>query len=147
MCGANLDILARMPLWENGMDFNHGAGHGVGYILNDHEGPQRIHWKIGRQNVPFEAGMVTSDEPGYYLEGKFGIRHEDLVLTRRYGDGLLCFESLTMVPFDVDGLDMELMTDVDKMRLNKYHEKVYESISPYLEGGELEWLKEKTRRI
>lgn len=147
MCGANLDILARMPLWENGMDFNHGTGHGVGYILNVHEGPQRIHWRIGRQNVPFEAGMVTSDEPGYYLEGKFGIRHENLVLTRRYGDGLLCFESLTMVPFDVDGLDMELMTDVDKMRLNKYHEKVYENISPYLKGGELEWLKEKTRRI
>ena len=91
--------------------------------------------------------MVTSDEPGYYLEGKFGIRHENLVLTRRYGDGLLCFESLTMVPFDVDGIDMELMTDVDKMRLNKYHEKVYEYISPYLKGGELEWLKEKTRRI
>lgn len=147
MCGANLDILARMPLWENGMDFNHGTGHGVGYILNVHEGPQRIHWKIGRQNVPIEAGMVTSDEPGYYLEGKFGIRHENLVLTRRYGDGLLCFENLTMVPFDTDALDMELMTDVDKMRLNKYHEKVYENISPYLEGEELGWLKEKTRKI
>ncbi|MDE6943495.1 MAG: aminopeptidase P family protein, partial [Lachnospiraceae bacterium] len=104
--GQNLDVLARGPLWEMGMDYNHGTGHGVGYILGVHEGPQRIHWRVspGAQSVPLEEGMIVSDEPGLYLEGRFGIRLENLVLCRKgekndHGQ-FLYLEPLTMVPFD-----------------------------------------------
>ena len=147
ICGANLDAFARMPLWENGLDYNHGTGHGVGYLLNVHEDPPRIHWKLTANSV-LEEGMVVSNEPGLYLEDKLGIRHENLVLCRKgeeneYGQ-FMYFENLTMVPFDRDAIDTSLMSDREVELLNRYHSTVYAAISPYLKGDELEWLKEAT---
>ena len=151
--GQNLDVLARGPLWEMGMDYNHGTGHGVGYILGVHEGPQRIHWRVspGAQSVPLEEGMIVSDEPGLYLEGRFGIRLENLVLCRKgekndHGQ-FLYLEPLTMVPFDREAILPELMTEKELECLNLYHQRVYESLSPYLDEEEQCWLKEMTARI
>ncbi len=151
--GQNLDVLARGPLWEMGMDYNHGTGHGVGYILGVHEGPQRIHWRVspGAQSVPLEEGMIVSDEPGLYLEGRFGIRLENLVLCRKgekndHGQ-FLYLEPLTMVPFDREAILLELMTEKELECLNLYHQRVYESLSPYLDEEEQCWLKEMTARI
>lgn len=151
--GQNLDVLARQPLWEMGMDYNHGTGHGVGYVLGVHEGPQRVHWRTapGTRSVPLEEGMIISDEPGLYLEGRFGIRLENLVLCRKgekndYGQ-FLYFEPLTMVPFDREAILPELMTEKELEWLNEYHRKVYETLSPYLEEEEQGWLKEMTAQI
>lgn len=153
VCGQNLDILAREPLWEKGLDYNHGTGHGVGYLLSVHEGPQKFHWRIAKdmQTVPLEEGMVISNEPGIYLEGRFGIRHENLVLCRKgeqngYGQ-FMYLEPLTMAPFDRDAILPELMTERELDLLNGYHRRVYETLSPYFEGEELEWLKEATAGI
>lgn len=153
VCGQNLDVLARGPLWEAGLDYNHGTGHGVGFILNVHEGPQRFHWRISEQTqcVPLEEGMVISNEPGIYLEGRFGIRHENLVLCRKqeeneYGQ-FMYLEPLTMVPFDRDAIVPELMSDRELMWLNDYHRKVYETLSPYFAGEELVWLREVTAEL
>ncbi|MCM1124268.1 MAG: aminopeptidase P family protein [Eubacterium sp.] len=153
VCGQNLDVLAREPLWENGLDYNHGTGHGVGFLLNVHEGPQRFHWRISEtaKGVLLEEGMVISNEPGLYLEGQFGIRHENLVLCRKgeqngYGQ-FMYLESLTMVPFDRDAILPELMTDKELKWLNEYHQKVYETLMPYFEGEELKWLREATAEI
>lgn len=153
VCGANLDALAREPLWENGLDYNHGTGHGVGYLMNVHEGPQRFAWKINGeiQNAVLEEGMVISDEPGVYLAGKFGIRHENLVLVRKgekteYGQ-FMYLEPLTLVPFDVEAVEPSLMTDRELELLNAYHKKVYETIAPFLSGEESAWLKECTQPI
>ena len=153
VCGQNLDVLAREPLWELGMDYNHGTGHGVGYLLNVHEGPQRFQWRIKEQTrpVPLEEGMVISNEPGLYLEGRFGIRHENLLLCRRgeangYGQ-FLYFEPLTMAPFDRDAILPELMTERELIWLNDYHRKVYETLAPYFAGEELVWLREATAPI
>ena len=150
VCGQNLDYLAREALWAEGLDYNHGTGHGVGYLLNVHETPPRISWRIsgGKAPVPFAPGMVCSNEPGIYLEGKFGIRHENLILCcedkkTEYGQ-FLRFENLTMVPFDKDGIDMELLTADERDLLNAYHKTVFEKISPWFEGEELEWLKAAT---
>lgn len=151
--GQNLDVLARQPLWETGMDYNHGTGHGVGYILGVHEGPQRFHWRTapGTKSVPLEEGMIISDEPGLYLEGRFGIRLENLVLCRRgekneYGQ-FLYLEPLTMVPFDREAILPELMTKKELEWLNAYHQKVYETLSPCLEEEERGWLREMTARL
>lgn len=153
LCGQNLDYIAREPLWEQGMDFLHGTGHGVGYLLNVHEGPQNINWRISRERpaVPLQEGMVTSDEPGLYITGKFGVRHENLLLCVRdqktaYGQ-FMKFETLTMVPFDIEGIAMQLMSDRDVERLNAYHKKVFDTISPYFEGEELAWLAKVTAPI
>lgn len=152
VCGQNLDCLARGPLWENNMDYNHGTGHGVGYILNVHEGPHRIHWRIkGANTVPLEEGMVVSNEPGLYIEGRFGVRHENLVMVRKgeknaYGQ-FMYLEELTMVPFDKDAIDFSLMSDREIKYLNNYHKKVYDAISPWFEGDELRWLRECTSPV
>ncbi len=147
--GSNLDYLAREPLWQENLDYNHGTGHGVGYVLSVHEGPQRIHWRANP--VVLEPGMVTSDEPGFYLEGKFGIRHENLTVvcegeTNSYGR-FLHFEYLTMVPFDLDAVDPAYLNEDDKALLNAYHAQVREKILPYLSGDEAEWLIHATRAI
>ena len=151
--GLNLDYLARGPLWELGEDYNHGTGHGVGYLLNVHEGPNSFRWKNlpGNPAPVLEEGMITSDEPGYYLENEFGIRHENLVLCKKaektpFGQ-FMCFESLTMVPFDLDGVDTEQMSDRERKLLNEYHKKVYVTIAPYLDEEEKEWLRQATREI
>lgn len=151
--GLNFDYLARGPLWELGEDYNHGTGHGVGYLLNVHEGPNSFRWKNlpGNPAPVLEEGMITSDEPGYYLENEFGIRHENLVLCKKaektsFGQ-FLCFEPLTMVPFDLEGINPEEMTERERKLLNDYHQKVYTTISPYLDEEEKEWLKQATREI
>ena len=151
--GQNLDVLARGPLWELGMDYNHGTGHGVGYILGVHEGPQRIHWRVapGAKSIPLEEGMIVSDEPGLYLEGRFGILLDNLVLYRKgekndHGQ-FLYLEPLTMVPFDREAILPELMTEKELECLNRYHQRVYEALSPHLDEEEQGWLKEMTARI
>lgn len=151
LTGANLDYLARSPLWEYGMDYNHGTGHGVGYLLSVHEGPQRIHWKAGNVNTVLVEGMVTSDEPGYYEPGKFGVRHENLLMVRagkktEYGQ-FMYFDNLTMVPFDRDGIDIKYMSDKEIEWFNKYQKQVYNNICEYFTGDELEWLKKYTSAI
>ncbi|MBD5401314.1 aminopeptidase P family protein [bacterium] len=153
VCGQNLDVLAREPMWEEGLDYNHGTGHGVGFILGVHEGPQRVHWRISEntQSIPLEEGMVISNEPGIYLEGRFGVRHENLVLCRKgeqneYGQ-FMYLEPLTMVPFDRDAILPEMMTERELCWLNDYHQKVYEALAPYFAGEELEWLREATAAI
>lgn len=148
--GANIDCIARRPLWEKGMDFNHGTGHGVGYILGVHEGPQNIS-KNSKSKTKLEEGMIVSDEPGFYKEGKFGIRHENLLLCKKgikneYGQ-FMVFDVLTMVPFDSDGIDLSLMNEDEVDYLNNYHKKVYENISPYLNEEEKKWLKNSTKML
>ncbi len=151
--GRNLDYLARSPLWEVDLDYNHGTGHGVGHILNVHEGPQGIRWRMiaGVVEQPLEEGMITSDEPGLYLEGKYGIRTENELLCLKgtkneYGQ-FMYFENLTLVPIDLDAIVPEQMSDDEKRRLNAYHAEVFRVISPYLTEEEVLWLKEYTREI
>lgn len=152
--GVNLDYLARGPLWEMGLDYNHGTGHGVGYFLNVHEGPNSFRWKIIdgiTDSAVLEEGMITSNEPGFYKEGEYGIRTENLVVCLKdekteYGQ-FMKFENLTMVPIDIDAIDMSMMTDVDRERLNTYHKEVYEKIGPYLSEEERDWLKKVTKEV
>lgn len=149
-CGQNLDILAREPMWEQGMDYNHGTGHGVGYLLSVHEGPQNIRYRISEKlpAVVLEEGMVISNEPGFYQAGRFGIRHENLVLCEKEemteAGQFMKLEPLTMVPFDRDAIDPKMMTLQELNWLNAYHERVYQTLSPYLEGEELAWLRQAT---
>ena len=149
--GVNLDYLARSPLWELGLDYNHGTGHGVGYLLNVHEGPQgiRLHDKNG--GTILEEGMILSDEPGVYLENRYGIRLENLLLCRKmkktdYGQ-FMAFDTLTMVPFDCNAIDPRQMTGEELGLLNRYHVCVYETLSPYLSEEENAWLQETTRPL
>lgn len=147
--GENLDVLARLPLWEQGLDYNHGTGHGVGFILSVHEGPQSFRWRStdGRR-IPLEEGMVISNEPGYYEAGKFGIRHENLVLVRAgettdYGQ-FMYLEPLTMAPFDRDAIDVPLLTEAELAQLNGYHRLVYDTVAPLLPAEEQAWLAAAT---
>ncbi len=151
--GMNLDVLARTPLWELGLDYNHGTGHGVGYLLNVHEDPNAIRFKEagGKAGAVLEEGMITSNEPGLYLEGQYGIRVENLVLCKKaeqteYGQ-FMEFETLTMVPHDRAAILPEQMSKRELALLNAYHKTVYETISPYLTEEERKWLKEETREI
>ncbi len=152
--GENLDILARGPLWEQGLDYRCGTGHGVGYLLSVHESPNSFRWRLGGGRpltAVLEEGMVTTDEPGVYVEGSHGIRIENELLCRKaenceYGQ-LMEFEVLTYAPIDLDCVDVSLMEQRDKDRLNAYHSLVCEKLSPYLEGDELAFLRECTRRV
>lgn len=152
--GENLDYIAREPLWRYGMDFNHGTGHGVGCLLNVHEGPNRIHFRISKDRPAtaiFEEGMITSNEPGLYVAGKFGIRHENLLLCKKaekteYGQ-FMQFENLTWVPFDTEAIIPSLLSDREVERLNVYQEIVYEKIAPFLDEEERNWLWKATRPI
>ena len=152
--GMALDYLARQPLWEMGKDYNHGTGHGVGYLLNVHENPNSIGYKL-MQNRPLpcvlEEGMVTSNEPGFYVEGKFGVRCENLTLCVKgekndYGQ-FMRFETLTMVPWELEAVVPALLNERERRLLNAYHAEVYEKISPHLSAKEREWLREATRPV
>ncbi len=152
--GRNLDYAARKYLWDMGMDFNHGTGHGVGFILNVHEAPNSFRWRKpsdAYRDAVLEPGMITSDEPGLYIAGKYGIRIENLILCKEREKNefgrFLEFEHLTMVPVDLDGVDIESMGKEDIKRLNSYHEMVYNTLSPHMSEDEREWLKEYTRKI
>lgn len=151
--GRNLDILAREPLWEMGMDYKCGTGHGVGYMLNVHEGPQRISWQYreGIKEAVFEEGMLITDEPGVYVEGSHGIRIENVLLCKKAeknSDGqFMEFETLTFVPIDIEGIKKELLSEKDKERLNRYHQQVYEKTKEYLSDEEAKWLYQITRPV
>lgn len=151
--GRNLDILARQPMWDQNMDYKCGTGHGVGYILNVHEGPQGLRWKYteGMKEAVLEAGMDVTNEPGVYIEGRYGIRTENVMVVRngvKNGDGqFMYFETLTFAPIDLDAIDVSLMQPKDIERLNRYHAQVYEKIAPYLTEEEAAWLSEATRKI
>lgn len=152
--GLNLDVVAREPFWEVGLDFKHGTGHGVGYILNVHEGPNGFRYKQTpdrSEGATLEAGMVTTDEPGIYIEGKYGIRTESELVCRNgekneFGQ-FMYFENVTYVPIDLDAIEPSLMTETERKRLNDYHAMVYKTMAPYFEGEILEFLKEYTRAI
>ncbi|GAA0738509.1 aminopeptidase P family N-terminal domain-containing protein [Clostridium oceanicum] len=150
--GMNLDIVARAPFWNNNLNFNHGTGHGVGYLMNIHEAPTGFRWQYRAHEVhPFEEGMVLTDEPGIYIEGSHGIRIENEILVckgeqNEYGQ-FMYFEPITFVPIDLDAVNPDLMTIQEKAWLNKYHKDVYDKISPYLSEDEKTWLKEYTREV
>ena len=151
--GKNVDIIARQPLWECYIDYKCGTGHGIGYILNVHEGPQNIRWRYnpGMKEALLEEGMIVSDEPGVYIEGSHGIRTEnilEIVKEEKNGDGqFMGFRHLTFVPIDLDAIETKYMETSDVCKLNAYHEMVYQKLEPYFEGEELEMLKEATRTI
>lgn len=152
--GMSLDVLARTPLWERGLDYNHGTGHGVGYLLSVHEGPNSFRYRPAAtrgNDCVLEEGMITSDEPGIYLEGRFGIRLENLLVCARKRENtfgvFLGFEPLTMVPFDREAILGEMLSEKERNWLNTYHRKVFETLSPYLEEEERRWLREETAEI
>ena len=151
MTGARLDMISRAPMYAHGMDFKHGTGHGVGYLLNVHEGPQNISPRAVTSKFAVLPGMVTSNEPGFYEEGKFGIRHENLVLCvekEKTEYGTFCaFETITLVPFDLDAIDVKLLDDGEKAWLNAYHKTVRKTIGKYLDGKDLKFLEKATREI
>ena len=152
--GLNLDVLARQPLWQAGLDYKHGTGHGVGYLSTVHEGPNSFRWRQtpGRNEATIlEEGMVTSDEPGLYFEGRYGIRLENEVACRKgeqneYGQ-FMYFETLTLAPLDLDALNPADLNEETRARLNAYHERVYQSLSPLMEEEERAWLRHYTRRV
>ena len=152
--GMNLDILARGPLWDLGVDYRCGTGHGIGYLLNVHEGPNGFRYKVvpeRNDSAVLEEGMVTTDEPGVYFEGRFGIRHENELITRKdvkneYGQ-FMSFETVTYCPFDLSAVDPDLLSREEKQMLNDYHRMVYETLAPDLSEEEKWWLKFETREI
>jgi len=151
--GRNLDILARGPLWDMNIDYKCGTGHGIGYILNVHEGPQNVRWRFleGMKEVPLEEGMLLSNEPGVYMAGSHGIRTENIMVTKKgvkNDDGqFMYFEGLTFAPIDLELIDTSVMEKKDIENLNRYHKEVYEKIAPLMTDEEAVWLKEVTREV
>ena len=148
--GYNLDTFARAAMWEYGLDYNHGTGHGVGFCNGVHEGPISIRYKVNpdlRLDVGFEAGMIVSDEPGVYIAGSHGVRCENLVLTVDAGNGFLAFEPLTMIPLDRRALNIDIMTKKDIEYFNSYQKLVYNTLEAYFDDEEKAWLKEETKAI
>lgn len=147
--GGHLDAIARMPLWERGLDYRHGTGHGIGYLLCVHEGPVNIRWRS--TDTPLAPGMVVSDEPGLYVEGSHGIRIENQLLVQharetQYGE-FLEFETLTLAPIDRDAIDKDVLEEAGVQQLNAYHQRVYREIGPLLPEAEQAWLYEATRPL
>ena len=154
LSGNQIDIVARQELWALGLDYRHGTGHGVGYGLSVHEGPPNIRYmntEVGNEKVEIKPGMVFSDEPGIYFEGKFGIRCENLVLCKsdfenEYGE-FLKLETLTLVPFDTRLIDKKYLDEKSIKTLNEYHKRVYDTLLPYLNETEAEYLRKMTKAI
>jgi len=151
--GQNLDILARGPMWDLGLDYRCGTGHGVGHILNVHEGPNSFRWRMtDRMRVwPLKPGMITTDEPGLYVEDELGVRIESELLCvedqkTEYGQ-FYKFENLTFCPIDLDAIDVDKLTYLERKSLNDYHKAVYEKLAPLLTKEEAEWLKHETREV
>ena len=147
--GSNLDVLARQPIWQYGLDYKCGTGHGVGFFLNVHEGPQSI--RNDNNNVILEKGMIITNEPGIYLEGKYGIRIENMMLVvedekTEFGQ-FMKFETITYCPIDLAGINKDMLTESEKQWLNNYHQEVYTKLAPYLNEEERVWLREETREI
>lgn len=147
--GTQIDALAREAMWREGMNFLHGTGHGVGSYLNVHEGPHQI--RMEYMPAPLRAGMTVTDEPGLYLEGKFGVRHENTLLIRPYmqtefGD-FLQMEPLTLCPFDVEPIIKDMLLPEERDWLNRYHRHVYDVLAPHLDVEERSWLENATKEI
>jgi len=150
--GGQLDALARAPLWAEGLDYDHGTGHGVGSYLSVHEGPQRI--SKAPDSVPLKPGMIISNEPGLYITGKYGIRIENLVCVREKDfpgtpekRSMMGFDTLTLAPYDRALIDASLLTRAEKNLINSYHARVFETISPHLNGDQESWLREQTAAV
>ncbi len=147
--GTNLDVLARQFLWQNDIDYKSGTGHGVGHILNVHEGPHRIGFQYNPQRL--EEGMIMSNEPGCYIENSHGIRIENEILVREFTENehgkFMEFETLTFAPIDLDGIVKSMLTKQEKRQLNEYHQEVYKKLSKYLSTKEKKVLKEYTKAI
>ncbi len=150
--GMNLDLMARKPLWDRGLDFKCGTGHGMGYLLSIHESPAGFRWRYrAGETAVLEEGMVLTDEPGIYIEGSHGIRLENEILVRKgeeneYGQ-FMYFETITYIPMDLDAVKAEMLPKETRIQLNDYHRTVYEKVSPYLNDEEKEWLKKYTRAV
>ena len=150
--GLTLDILARKPFWDRGLNYNHGTGHGVGYLLNIHEGPAGFRYKYrAGETEEIQEGMVITDEPGLYIEGSHGIRLENELLARKgvqneYGQ-FLYFETITLIPFDLDAISLDMLNEENRKLLNDYHKRVYEEIAPHLNEEEKAFLKKYTRAV
>ena len=150
--GLTLDILARKPFWDQGLNYNHGTGHGVGYLLNIHEGPAGFRYKYrAGETEEIQEGMVITDEPGLYIEGSHGIRLENELLARKgvqneYGQ-FLYFETITLIPFDLDAISLDMLNEENRKLLNDYHKRVYEEIAPHLNEEEKAFLKKYTRAV
>lgn len=148
--GYNLDTLARSAMWEYGLDYNHGTGHGVGFCNGVHEGPISIRYRVNpdlRLDMGFEAGMIVSDEPGVYIAGSHGVRCENLLLSIEAGENFLAFEPLTMIPLDPRALDLSIMSKKDIEYFNAYQALVYEKLELYLDEEEKAWLKDETKPL
>ena len=148
--GRNLDILARQPIWNMGLDYKCGTGHGVGYILNVHEGPQGLRWRYTEGGEALlEAGMNVTNEPGIYVEGSHGIRIENVMVAENYVKNeygqFMRFRTLTWVPIDMEAVDEKYLTETQRMYLYSYQRQVYEKLSPYLDEEEREWLRRETK--
>lgn len=147
--GHSLDVLSRYPMWQEGLDYKCGTGHGVGYLLNVHEGPHNF--AMVANNVVLEEGMVATIEPGVYKTGKHGIRLENVFVVKKDietdSGQFMCFETLSFVPIDLEGIDIDMLTDHEIKWLNEYHKETYEKLSSHLGEEEREWLKEETREI
>lgn len=148
-CGANLDILARKPMWDNGLDYKCGTGHGVGFMLSVHEGPQNISQKM--INETLKLGMNITNEPGVYKEGKHGIRTENIMIVTKYKETdcgeFYQFKTVTYCPIDLEGIDSSILTEDEVRWINDYHDMVYEKLSLHLSEDEKEFLKEQTKHI
>ena len=148
--GSNVDIRARGPLWDNGIDYKCGTGHGIGFFLNVHEGPQSI--SPVPNKIALEPGMIVTNEPGVYKEGKHGIRTENVMLvvdditSEEFGQ-FYKFEVISLCPIDLNGIDSDLLSKEEKKWLNDYHKNVFDTLSPYLSNEEKEFLRNETREI
>jgi Xaa-Pro aminopeptidase len=142
--GKDIDAIAREPLWKKGLDYKHGTGHGIGFFLGVHEGPQRISPVC---NVEFRENMTLSDEPGVYVENSYGIRIENHLCVKKYNDEFLCFEVLNYCPIGTKGIDESLLDRDETRWLNGYNEKCCELLKPHLAKEEYEWLKTYTAKI
>lgn len=147
--GSNLDVLCRYPLWQEGIDYKCGTGHGVGHLLNVHEGPQGLSTALNK--VKFEKGMILTIEPGVYKEGKHGVRIENVTVVeediKTDSGQFMKFDVLSYCPIDLEGIDVELLSEKERNWLNNYHEETYNRLSPYLDDEVKEWLREETRSI
>ena len=147
--GTQLDAIARRDLWQAGLNFLHGTGHGVGSYLNVHEGPHQI--RMEYRPAPLHAGMTVTDEPGIYIEGRFGVRIENVLLTQLWQETafgrFLQFETLTLCPIDTAPLDVALLTPEELQWLNDYHQMVYDRLAPHLDDADRDWLCTATRHL
>jgi len=149
--GHQLDAFARKPLWDAGLDYDHGTGHGVGSFLGVHEGPQRIAKAPNDQAL--KPGMILSDEPGYYKSGEFGIRIENLIVVAPGAPvaggerEMMAFETITMAPINLDLVKADILSEDERRWLNDYHEQVRKKIGPHIPGGIKDWFEEATRAI